>query len=84
MAHSGTVHGSLEPGSPDDNWNEEDRNDAIAQNWVVLLAGGLQFGCIASAKTDFAGFTGEALGIALGVAGVVLGVVALIPAKKAG
>jgi len=80
MAHSGTVHGSLEPGSADDNWNEEDRNDAIAKNWVVLLAGGLQFRCIASAKTDFSGFTVEALGIALGVAGVVLGAIALVPA----
>lgn len=81
MLHSGTVHGSLEPGSPDDNWNEEDRNDAIAQNWVVLLAGGNQFHCVASTRTDFANLTVEALGIALGVAGVVLGVVALIPAK---
>ena len=81
MHHSGRVAGSLEPGSADDNFNEEDRNDAIAQNWVVLLAGGLQFRCVACAITDFANITVEALGIALGIAGVVLGVIALIPAK---
>jgi hypothetical protein len=82
MLHSGRVAGSLAPGSPDDNFNEEDRNDAIAQNWVVLLAGGNEFRCVASTTTDFANITVEALGIALGIAGVVLGVIALIPAKK--
>jgi hypothetical protein len=81
MNHSGRVAGSLAPGSPDDNFNEEDRNDAIAQNWVVLLAGGLQFRCVASTTTDFANITVEALGTALGIAGVVLGVIALLPAK---
>ena len=39
FAHSGTVHGHLVPGSADDPWESEGRDDRIAGGWLLLLEG---------------------------------------------
>jgi hypothetical protein len=37
FTRAGHVAGTVEPGSRDFSWNLEQRNDAIAQNWISLV-----------------------------------------------
>jgi hypothetical protein len=37
---SGRVHGTIEPGSRDYDWDEWGQNDAIRQNWAKIRSGG--------------------------------------------
>ena len=73
--HSGHVAGTFEPGSRDDDWNVDGRNDAIAQHWTALAAGSGST-LKASASLDMVNLTNAVIG----AAGMVLGVVAIVVA----
>jgi len=73
VAHPGKLAGSLTPGLGDDDWENELRDDRIAQNWVVLLEGSTQ-SVAWRARMDLANITAEAVG----ALGTVLAVVALV------
>jgi hypothetical protein len=68
FAHPGTVHGHLTPGSADDDWAVEGRDDRIAQGWLTLLEGSVVTWA-ARADTDLGNIILEAVG----VLGTVLG-----------
>lgn len=73
FAHPGTVHGHLVPGSPDDDWEIEDRDDRIAQGWLLLLEGsGVSWS--ARADTDLTNIVFEAIG----ALGTILGGISLV------
>ena len=60
FAHPGTVHGHLVPGSPDDDWEVEGRDDRIAQNWLTLVEGSVVTWA-ARANTDLGNIILEAM-----------------------
>lgn len=72
FAHPGTVHGHLVPGSPDDEWSIEDRDDRIAQGWLTLLEGSVVTWA-ARADTDLTNIIFEAIG----ALGTILAIVSL-------
>ncbi len=77
--HSGHVSGTFEPGSRDDDWTIDSRNDVIAQHWSALAAGGSKGVLKASASLDLLNLTNEVIG----AAGLVLGVVGIVAAAGA-
>ena len=64
FAHSGSVAGTFESGSRDDDWNVTGQNAAIASNWANITAGGSNL-AKASANLDIAAL-GSSLLTALG------------------
>jgi hypothetical protein len=72
FAHAGTVHGHLTPGSSDDDWQIEGRDDRIAQGWLLLLEGSA-VSSAARADTDLANILIEAIG----VLGLIIGATSL-------
>jgi hypothetical protein len=71
--HSGHVAGTFEPGSRDDDWSVDGRNDAIAQHWTALAAGSTST-LKASTSLDLVNLTNSVIG----AAGLVLAVVAIV------
>lgn len=73
--HSGHVAGTFQAGSRDDDWRLDSRDDNIANNWANLGAGRSAI-VKAEANVDMVNLTNALIGLA----GVVLGVAALVVA----
>ena len=70
--HSGHVSGTFEPGSRDDDWTIDSRNDNIANRWVYIAAGSSGT-AKADANIDIINLTNSLIG----TLGTVLGVIAI-------
>jgi hypothetical protein len=79
VTHSGRVYGTFEPGSRDDDWTVDTRNDQLADNWANLAAGHTWV-ANGSAKMDGT----DLFNSVIGVMGAVLGVVALFMSGSSG
>ena len=73
--HSGHVSGTFEPGSRNDDWTVDSRNDDIASRWANTAAGSTAHGR-AHANIDIINLTNSLIG----TIGTVLGVVAIMAA----
>jgi len=73
--HSSHVAGTFEPGSRDDDWTIDSRNDEIARRWSALAAGTTSI-LRAEANVELINVTNSVIG----VAGLVLGVIAIVAA----
>ncbi len=72
FTHSGHVAGTFEPGSRNDDWTIDSRNDQISDNWANLGAGLIQK-AQADANIDIINLSS----LVIGTLGTVLGVVAI-------
>ena len=60
--HSGHVAGSFEPGSDNDDWRIDSRDDRIANNWKNLAAGSASR-IVAKVNADLANLTNSLIGL---------------------
>jgi len=77
--HTGTVYGTFEPGSRDDRWRDENRDDRLQKNWANLAAG-YRSEFSAHSKIDSVNLVLNiiaAFGAVASVVGIVLGVASL-------
>jgi hypothetical protein len=75
FVHTGKVAESFESGSRNDDWSNDGQNDAIKNNWGAIVAVNS-----ASAKADVNADLTNVINSAIGAAGTILGVVAIIAA----
>jgi hypothetical protein len=72
VMHSGHVSGTFEPGSRDDDWSVDSKNDQLAENWADIAASNTVYEN-ASASLDAINLINSIIG----AAGLIVGVVAL-------